>query len=102
MMSLNRPACLLASLAAAAPAFAFTPPAGSGDLVGGAPGWSIGSVLQPMPIMLAAMLLLGGTLVVLNRRPNWRLVAVAIVGGCALLGGDALLDGASTAIAVSP
>jgi len=101
-MAVNRPAFLLASLAATMPAVVVAetmPAAGNGHPLGGTPNWAHGTSIA---IILAAILLLGGAALMLSARINWRLGAIAIVGGCALLGGDLVIDGAWTAIAVTP
>jgi hypothetical protein len=55
----------------------------------------------PLAVLLAGLALLAVAVLLATGRIGWRWAAIAVVAGSALVGGDALLDGAQTAVAVS-
>lgn len=55
----------------------------------------------PLAILIAALALLAVAVLLATGRIGWQFAAIAVVAGGALIGGDALLDGAQTAVAVS-
>ena len=55
----------------------------------------------PLAILIAVLALLAVAVLLATGRIGWRFAAIAVVAGGALIGGDALLDGAQTAVAVS-
>lgn len=99
-MPAARPVFLLAALAGLTPsvAFADTGPVTGVPLALGLPhDASPGSIM----IAIAAVALLGIVLLLATGRINWRLGAIMVVACGALFGGDAIVEGAQTAIAVT-
>jgi hypothetical protein len=97
-MGPDRPACLLAALAC------MTPAAGIAATIASPrePQARVDdrSVLHPVAIVLATIVLLLAVVLVAGRIPR-RISIVVLIGFCVLLGGGAILDEAQTAIAVS-